>query len=150
MSYLLEDMEKWAAEQEKTAAPMFGKKRYIPRTPRDDFERARSRLVMVDGMAKDKFPGYDPSRDLPQHSILKEEFEKARKSKEDYDKKESFKSFFELVEKDLEFSVDKKTTVDKSMSYSKEKWADMFYIYDYFQFYFSENDKINNHINLVN
>jgi hypothetical protein len=66
-----------------------------------------------------------------------------KKIKEDYDKKESFKSFFELVEKDLEFSVDKKTTVDKSMSYSKEKWADMFYIYDYFQFYFSENDKIN-------
>lgn len=34
-----------------------------------------------------------------------------KKIKEDYDKKESFKSFFELVEKDLEFSVDKKTTV---------------------------------------
>ena len=75
------------AEQEKTAAPMFGKNRYIPRTPRDDFERARSRLVMVDGMAKDKFPGYVPSRDLPRHNVLKEEFEKARKSNEDYDKK---------------------------------------------------------------
>lgn len=66
-----------------------------------------------------------------------------KKIKEDYDKKESFKSFFELIDKDLKFFGDKKTTVDKSMSYSKEKWADMFYIYDYFQFYFSENDKIN-------
>jgi len=66
-----------------------------------------------------------------------------KKIKEDYDKKESFKSFFELIEKDLKFSADKKTTIDKSISYSKKKWADMFYIYDYFQFYFSEDYKIN-------
>lgn len=55
--------------------------------------------------------------------------------KEDYDKKNSFKSFFELAEEDLNFSA-----IDTS-HYSKQKWADMFYIYDYFQFYFSLSGK---------
>lgn len=64
--------------------------------------------------------------------------------KEDYDKKNSLKSFFELIMKDLDISNEtKKSTIDKPSSFSKEKWADMFYIYDYFQFYLSNKDKIN-------
>lgn len=65
-----------------------------------------------------------------------------KKIKEDYDKNNSFKSFFELTEEDLNLQNDK-TTLDKKISFTKEKWADMFYIYDYFQFYFSEDNKIN-------
>jgi hypothetical protein len=34
-------------------------------------------------------------------------------------------------------------TIDNATSYNKEKWADLFYIYDYYQFYFSEGNKIN-------
>ena len=64
--------------------------------------------------------------------------------KEDYDNKNSFKSFFELLEDDLDISSETtKSTIDNPSSLSKEKWADMFYIYDYFQFYFSEGNKIN-------
>ncbi len=64
--------------------------------------------------------------------------------KKDYDKKNSLKSFFELIMKDLDISYEtKKSTIDKPSSFSKEKWADMFYIYDYFQFYLSNEDKIN-------
>ncbi len=64
--------------------------------------------------------------------------------KEDYDKKNSLKSFFELIMKDLDISNEtKKSTIDNPSSFSKEKWADIFYIYDYFQFYLSDEDKIN-------
>ncbi len=66
-----------------------------------------------------------------------------KKIKEDYDNKESFKSFFELAMKDLIIPSNMKDTVDKLTSYNKRKWADMFYIYDYFQFHLSENNQIN-------
>ena len=67
-----------------------------------------------------------------------------KKIKEDYDRKCDFKSFFELLEGDLDISSETtKSTIDNPSSLSKEKWADMFYIYDYFQFYFSEGNKIN-------
>lgn len=65
-----------------------------------------------------------------------------KKIKEDYDKNNSFKSFFEFTEEDLNLQNDK-TTLDKKISFTKEKWADMFYIYDYFQFYSSNENKIN-------
>lgn len=65
-----------------------------------------------------------------------------KKIKEDYDKNNSFKSFFEFAEEDLNSQNDK-TTLDKKISFTKEKWADMFYIYDYFQFYSSNENKIN-------
>ena len=71
-------------------------------------------------------------------------FALAQKIKEDYDRKCDFKSFFELLEGDLDISSETtKLTIDNPSSLSKEKWADMFYIYDYFQFYFSEGNKIN-------
>lgn len=64
--------------------------------------------------------------------------------KEDYDKRNSFKSFFELLEEDLDISTEiTKSTIDNLSSFSKEKWADLFYIYDYFQFYFLEKHEIN-------
>ena len=57
--------------------------------------------------------------------------------KDDYDNKNLSKSFFELAEKDLKFPT------IKTSHYSKQKWADIFYIYDYFQFYLSEKNTIN-------
>ncbi len=67
-----------------------------------------------------------------------------KKIKEDYDKKNSFKSFFELIEEELNFPSDTtKSTITNTSSFSKNKWADMFYIYDYFQYYFSDGHEIN-------
>jgi hypothetical protein len=66
-----------------------------------------------------------------------------KRIKEDYDKRCDFKSFFELSLEDLIVNSDTKSTIDDIPSYDKKKWADMFYIYDYFQFYFSEGNKIN-------
>ena len=67
-----------------------------------------------------------------------------KKIKEDYDRKCDFKSFFELLEGDLDISSETtKSTIDNPSSLSKEKWADMFYIYDYFQYYFSDGNEIN-------
>jgi hypothetical protein len=66
-----------------------------------------------------------------------------KKIKEDYDKKCDFKSFFELSLEDFIVNSDTKSTINNASSYNKEKWADMFYIYDYFQFYFAEGNKIN-------
>ncbi len=66
-----------------------------------------------------------------------------KKIKEDYDTKCDFKSFFELSMKDLIVDSNTRNTIDNATSYNKEKWADLFYIYDYFQFYFSEGNKIN-------
>ena len=66
-----------------------------------------------------------------------------KKIKEDYDKKCDFKNFFEFSLEDLIVDSDTKSTIDDIPSYDKKKWADMFYIYDYFQFYFSEGNKIN-------
>jgi hypothetical protein len=59
-----------------------------------------------------------------------------KKIKEDYDKNNSFKSFFELIEED--FSNSKDTTIKTKIKYDKSKWADLFYIYDYFK---SNKDK---------
>ena len=66
-----------------------------------------------------------------------------KKIKEDYDKKCDFKNFFEFSLEDLIVNSDTKSTIDDISSYDKQRWADMFYIYDYFQFYFSEGNKIN-------
>ena len=55
-----------------------------------------------------------------------------KKIKEDYDKKETFKSFFELIEED--FNNSENTTLTKKIKFDKSKWADLFYIYDYFKF----------------
>ncbi|MFW2306619.1 hypothetical protein [Aliarcobacter butzleri] len=55
-----------------------------------------------------------------------------KKIKEDYDKNETFKSFFELLEED--FSNSENTTIKTKIKYDKSKWADLFYIYDYFKF----------------
>lgn len=54
-----------------------------------------------------------------------------KKIKEDYDKNETFKSFFELIEEDFSNSMD--TTIKSKIKYDKSKWADLFYIYDYFK-----------------
>lgn len=57
-----------------------------------------------------------------------------KKIKEDYDKKDSFKSFFELLNEELENEeLDKKKA--NSIKFNKVKWADLFYIYDYYKFY---------------
>ena len=55
-----------------------------------------------------------------------------KKIKEDYDKNNSIKSFFELIEED--FSQSKDTTIKSKMKFDKSRWADLFYIYDYFKF----------------
>lgn len=55
-----------------------------------------------------------------------------KKIKEDYDKNNSIKSFFELIEED--FSKSKDTTIKSKMKFDKSRWADLFYIYDYFKF----------------
>ena len=55
-----------------------------------------------------------------------------KKIKEDYDKKETFKSFFELIEED--FNNSENTTLTKKIKFDKSKWADVFYVYDYFKF----------------
>ena len=55
-----------------------------------------------------------------------------KKIKEDYDKKETFKSFFELIEED--FNNSENTTLTKKIKFDKSKWADIFYVYDYFKF----------------
>ena len=67
-----------------------------------------------------------------------------KRIKEDYDKRNSFKSFFELIEEELNFPTDITIlTITNTSSFSKNKWADMFYIYDYFQYYFSDGNEIN-------
>ncbi len=66
-----------------------------------------------------------------------------KKIKEEYDTKCDFKSFFELSLENLIVDSDTKNTIDNATSYNKDKWADLFYIYDYYQFYFSEGNKIN-------
>ena len=66
-----------------------------------------------------------------------------KKIKKDYDTKNSFKSFFELTIEDLIIDSDRKNTIGNAISYNKKKWADIFYIFDYFQFYLSKNNKIN-------
>ena len=65
-----------------------------------------------------------------------------KKVKEDYDKNNSFKSFFELTVEKL-IPSDDETTVNKTISFSKQKWADMFYIYDYFKVYLSNKNTKN-------
>ena len=65
-----------------------------------------------------------------------------KKIKKDYDENNSFKSFFELTEEELNLQ-NNKTTIDNKISFTKTKWADMFYIYDYFQFYLKNKMKIN-------
>lgn len=55
-----------------------------------------------------------------------------KKIKEDYDKNETFKSFFELIEED--FNNSENTTLTKKIKLDKSKWADVFYVYDYFKF----------------
>ena len=65
-----------------------------------------------------------------------------KKIKEDYDTDESLKSFFDLVSEDFN-SIDQNTTIDKKISLTKKKWADIFYIYDYFKFYLLNKNKIN-------
>ena len=52
--------------------------------------------------------------------------------KEDYDKRCDFKSFFELIEED--FNNSENTTITKEIKFDKSKWADVFYVYDYFKF----------------
>ncbi len=66
-----------------------------------------------------------------------------KRIKKDYDTKNSFKSFFELTIEDLIIDSDRKNTIGNAISYNKKKWADIFYIFDYFQFYLSKNNKIN-------
>lgn len=66
-----------------------------------------------------------------------------KKIKEEYDTKCDFKSFFELSLENLIVDSNTKNTIDNATSYNKDKWADLFYIYDYYQFYFSEGNKIN-------
>ena len=65
-----------------------------------------------------------------------------KKIKEDYDKNETFKSFFELLEED--FSSSENTTITTKIKYDKSKWADLFYIYDYFKFKKTQNETIYN------
>jgi hypothetical protein len=59
-----------------------------------------------------------------------------KKVKKDYDKNETFKSFFELIEEN--FSNSENTTIKTKIKFDKSKWADLFYIYDYFK---SNKDK---------
>lgn len=63
-----------------------------------------------------------------------------KKIKEDYDKNETFKSFFELIEED--FTNSENTTIKTKIKYDKSKWADLFYIYDYFKFKKTQNKTI--------
>ena len=64
--------------------------------------------------------------------------------KEDYDKNNFLKSFFELIMEELDISNETtKSTINNPPSFSKEKWADLFYIYDYFQFYLIDKNEIN-------
>ena len=65
-----------------------------------------------------------------------------KKIKEDYDKNETFKSFFELIEKD--FNSSENTTIKTKIKYDKSKWADLFYIYDYFEFKKTQSETIYN------
>ena len=67
-----------------------------------------------------------------------------KKIKKDYDENNSFNSFFELTEEELNLQ-NNKTTIDNKISFTKTKWADMFYIYDYFQFYLHHNYDSKNH-----
>ena len=55
-----------------------------------------------------------------------------KKIKEDYDTNNSFKSFFELVEDG--FTNSENTTIKSKIKFDKSRWADLFYIYDYFKF----------------
>lgn len=67
------------AEQEKTAAPMFGKKRYKPRTEADDRLRAYDRLVEHER----KKDNHDPSYNRKSHQEDIEAYDKATQAFDD-------------------------------------------------------------------
>lgn len=67
------------AEQEKTAAPMFGKGRYIPRSEVDDRHRAYDRLVEHER----KKDNHDPSYNRKSHREDEEAYDKANQAYDD-------------------------------------------------------------------
>lgn len=67
------------AEQEKTAAPMFGKGRYIPRNEVDDRHRAYDRLVEHER----KKDNHDPSYNRKSHREDEEAYDKANQAYDD-------------------------------------------------------------------